>query len=200
MEAHYVYPFDKEYAETLIEGDVHTRNQELIGLPTRDMAKTFKYAITYGARPAKLASSLNVDIKTAEGWYKGFWAANTGLSQLKGMLTDEWMIRHKKYLPSLDNRLLSTRKEYALLNTKLQGAGAIVMKYAMLIAYKSLRDYDAQGLIRYHDEEQWQCRPDVADEVGMLGVRSIERAAKYLKLRVPVTGEYKIGSSWADTH
>jgi hypothetical protein len=202
MEAHYVYPFDRDYAMTLIEGDVHTRNQELIGLPTRDMAKTFKYAITYGARPAKLASSLSVSIEEAEGWYEGFWEANKGLRELKSYLNEEWLRNNKKYLPSLDGRLLSTRKEYALLNTKLQGAGAIVMKYAMIIAQKAIKEQypDSQGLIRYHDEEQWQCKPQYAHQVGKLGVQSIEKAAKYLKLNVPVTGEYKIGNSWASTH
>lgn len=202
MEAHYVYPFDKDYAMTLIEGDVHTRNQDMIGLPTRDMAKTFKYAITYGARPAKLASSLSVSLEEAEGWYEGFWEANKGLRELKVFLQKEWELHGRKYLPSLDGRLLSTRKEYALLNTKLQGAGAIVMKYAMIIAHRTIKQRfpDAQGLIRYHDEEQWQCKPEHADEVGRLGVQSIEKAAKYLSLNVPVTGEYKIGNSWASTH
>jgi DNA polymerase I-like protein with 3'-5' exonuclease and polymerase domains len=75
------------------------------------------------------------------------------------------------------------------------------MKYAMLIAEKTIKErFDAQGLIRYHDEEQWQCRAEDADEVGRLGVQSIEKAARYLKLNVPVTGEYKIGNSWASTH
>ena len=78
------------------------------------------------------------------------------------------------------------------------------MKHAMLIAegliYKEFTQEEAYGLIRYHDEEQWECRHGIATRIGELGVQSIEMAAKYLKLHVPVTGEYKIGKSWADTH
>lgn len=76
------------------------------------------------------------------------------------------------------------------------------MKTAMVIADKEIkaRGLPAHGLIRYHDEEQWECQEDVADEVGQIGVESIERAARYWNLNVPVTGEYKIGNNWANTH
>lgn len=202
MEAHYVYPFDPEYAQELMEGDVHSRNQERLGLPSRAVAKTFKYAITYGARPKKLASSLGVSVKEATAWFDEFWKENTGLAQLLGYLKTEWEIHHGKYLVGLDGRLLSTRAEHALLNTKLQGAGAILMKTAMVIADREIRTrgIPAHGLIRYHDEEQWECPEDVADLVGQIGVQSIERAATYWKLNVPVTGEYKVGLNWAGTH
>ena len=33
-----------EYREILLTGDIHTHNQHLAGLPTRDSAKTFIYA------------------------------------------------------------------------------------------------------------------------------------------------------------
>lgn len=40
--AHFMYPFDKGlYADAVINGDVHTLNQQAAGLSIRDMAKTF---------------------------------------------------------------------------------------------------------------------------------------------------------------
>jgi len=202
MEAHYVMPFDKDYANELMEGDVHTRNQEALGLPTRAVAKTFKYAVTYGAKPPTLASSLNVPLVTAEMWYNEFWEANTGLTQLISYLKSEWLGLEKKYIRGLDGRLITTRSEHSLLNSKLQSAGAIVMKYAMLIADAKAGTFSGLGtaLIRYHDEEQWECDPKDADELGQIGVDSIRQAGEVLGLRVPLTGEYKVGNNWSQTH
>lgn len=43
--AHYLYPYDKgAYAHVILNGDIHTLNQQSAGLPTRNAAKTFIYA------------------------------------------------------------------------------------------------------------------------------------------------------------
>jgi len=60
--AHYTYPFDGgRYTEAILNGDVHTTNQEAAGLPDRDKAKTFIYALIYGAGEAKLGSIIDGD-------------------------------------------------------------------------------------------------------------------------------------------
>lgn len=42
--AHYLYPYDRGvYAHTIINGDIHTLNQQAAGLATRNEAKTFIY-------------------------------------------------------------------------------------------------------------------------------------------------------------
>ena len=76
------------------------------------------------------------------------------------------------------------------------------MKYAMIIADRDIRKagLDALGLIRYHDEEQWECNPRCAEAVGKIGVNSIKAAGKYLRLNVPLDGEFKIGKNWSETH
>ncbi len=43
------YMNDKEYINEVINGDIHTTNQTLAGLESRDIAKTFIYAFIYGA-------------------------------------------------------------------------------------------------------------------------------------------------------
>lgn len=202
MEAHYTYPFDPDYANELVTGDVHERNMKLLGLPDRDTAKKFKYMITYGARPPKIAHSLGVSLDQATDWYNDFWAKNKGLAMLMQYIREEWIALDKKYILGLDGRLLQTRTEHALLNTKLQGAGAIVMKHALLIAHKRITKElpGARALIRYHDEEQWSAAPGTEHIVGCYGVQSIVDAGRYLKLNVPLAGEYKVGYNWSETH
>ena len=52
MLAHYMR--DEQYAKEIVEGDIHTKNQLAAGLSTRAQAKTFIYALLYGAGPAKI--------------------------------------------------------------------------------------------------------------------------------------------------
>jgi hypothetical protein len=39
-----------------------------------------------------------------------------------------------------------------------------------------------------------------AEMVGTIGVESIKAAGRYLKLQIPLDGEFKIGSDWSETH
>ena len=39
-----------------------------------------------------------------------------------------------------------------------------------------------------------------ADTVGQVAVDAIQNTGMHFKLRIPLTGEYKIGETWADTH
>jgi DNA polymerase I-like protein with 3'-5' exonuclease and polymerase domains len=215
IEAHYVHPFDPDYADSLVSGssdlgtDVHTRNWKALGLSDRDQAKTFKYAVTYGAQPPRLADITGKTVKEAEEVFDQFWQHNKGLHRFKQQLTQEWIANNKSYIQGLDGRRVYIRSEHSLVNACFQSGGAILMKHAMLIADRLIKKIDSPsmnglrcwGLIRMHDEEQWEVSNDIdAEQVGKLGVQSIEKAAKYLKLRVPVTGEYKVGDNWSLTH
>jgi DNA polymerase I-like protein with 3'-5' exonuclease and polymerase domains len=51
-----------------------------------------------------------------------------------------------------------------------------------------------------HDEVQLEADEEIADEVGKLMVESFEEAGRYFNFRCPITGEYKVGNNWAETH
>lgn len=114
---------------------------------------------------------------------------------------------HKRdYLIGLDGRKLHVRSAHFALNTLLQGAGAVLMKTATVFFHwlaadaglVSGRDY--VQVLHVHDEAQFLARPDKAEQVGKLFVEAIERAGEHFSLRCPVTGEYKVGKNWAETH
>lgn len=200
MEAHYTHPFDGgEYAKELLEGDIHTKNQAALSLATRDKAKTWKYAVTYGASPKKLASTFGWTQHEAELAFQKFWDANPALRALAAKVQTSG---EKGWIRGLDGRPIPVDSKHSALNRLLQSAGAITMKYAMVIADREIRreGISAQGLIRYHDEEQWEASFYEADRVGKIGVESIRKAGRYLKLNVPLDGEYKVGSNWSETH
>ena len=51
-----------------------------------------------------------------------------------------------------------------------------------------------------HDEYQIEAPESQADKVGYLMVESIKAAGIAFELNCPLDGEYKIGTSWAETH
>ena len=57
------YMDDKDYTNEVINGDIHTANQKLAGLKRRDQAKTFIYALLYGAGDGKLGTVVGGDAK-----------------------------------------------------------------------------------------------------------------------------------------
>jgi hypothetical protein len=36
--------------------------------------------------------------------------------------------------------------------------------------------------------------------VGKLGVQAIQKAGEVLELRCPLTGEFRVGNNWKETH
>lgn len=55
-------------------------------------------------------------------------------------------------------------------------------------------------MFEYTDELQWECDPEIAEEIGKMGCLSIQRAGELLGMNVPLAGDYDIGKSWAETH
>jgi DNA polymerase-1 len=84
----------------------------------------------------------------------------------------------------------------------LQGAGAIVMKQAVVILHKKLVRAKIwhEFVVNCHDEWQIECKPEDAEAVGQHGVDSIKEAGEVFKMNCPLTGEYKVGNTWRDTH
>jgi DNA polymerase I-like protein with 3'-5' exonuclease and polymerase domains len=195
--AHYMA--DEDYINEIINGDIHTTNQNLAGLKSRDEAKTFIYALIYGAGDEKIGNIVNGNRAEGKRLRERFLNSNTAFSNLKNRVD---RAAEKKYLKGLDGRKIFLRHKHAALNTLLQGGGAIAMKKAMcfLQALINLNGVDAKFVANIHDEWQIQVKESQADFVGELGVKSIEKAGEHYNMRCPLTGEYKIGDSWYETH
>jgi DNA polymerase I-like protein with 3'-5' exonuclease and polymerase domains len=59
---------------------------------------------------------------------------------------------------------------------------------------------DVQQVVWVHDEIQVQVNAEWADIIGEKAVEAIEHVGEELDLRIPLTGEYKIGNNWSETH
>jgi DNA polymerase I-like protein with 3'-5' exonuclease and polymerase domains len=196
MLAHYMD--DEDYTNEIINGDIHTANQQLAGLESRNQAKTFIYALLYGAGDEKLGSVAGGGRRTGEKLRQSFFDNLPSFANLKNKIGG--VLEKRKYLKGLDGRKLIIRSEHSALNTLLQGAGAIVMKQALVLLDKKIRDLDAHFVANVHDEWQIEVREDQAEQVGQLGVEAIREAGIVLELNCPLDGEYKIGDDWSETH
>lgn len=198
MLAHYMN--DDVYTHEVVSGDVHTANQTAAGLQTRNQAKTFIYAFLYGAGSAKIGTIVGGSAKEGQKLIDSFLQNTPKLKELREKVARVYA--QKGRLPGLDGRQLLVRSEHAALNTLLQGAGAIVMKQALVLLDKKLKKLKIpyKFVANVHDEWQIEVPWTFAEQVGRLGVESIEEAGQVLEMRCPLTGEFKYGNNWKETH
>jgi len=197
MLAHYMG--DEEFTNVLLRDDIHTRNQTAAGLATRPQAKTFIYAFLYGAGDAKIGSIVGGTARDGYALRTRFLRNTPSLETLRERVGQA---SRKGYLKGLDGRKLWVRSEHSSLNTLLQAAGAIIMKKALVL----LDDYATQHGIDYkfvgniHDEIQSEVATEQAEKFGWLAVECIKAAGISFELKCPLDGEYKVGSTWSETH
>jgi DNA polymerase I-like protein with 3'-5' exonuclease and polymerase domains len=205
MLAHYMAFYDGgQYAKIVTEGDVHTVNQQAAGLETRDQAKTFIYALLYGAGDEKIGNIAGGNAQLGQKLKRKFFSSLPALARLQADVQRK--VKHGGELIGLDGRILPIRSSHAALNMLLQSAGAVVMKVALIQLFHLLNGLRWQHGREYafvaniHDEFQAEVTPDKAETFGKLAVESIQHAGKQLKLNVRLDGEFKIGNNWAETH
>ena len=197
MLAHYMN--DAAYTREVVDGDVHTANQQAAGLPTRDQAKTFIYAFLYGAGDAKIGTIVGGNRSAGKRLKAKFLQGLPALASLKERVEQA---ARKGYLTGLDGRRIGVRSAHSALNSLLQGAGAVLMKQSLVnldrMAKAQSLDYKFVGNI--HDEIQAEVREDQAEKFGKLAAYAVAKAGKDLGLRCPTAGSYKIGNNWMETH
>ena len=205
MLAHYLAFYDGgEYAKTVIEGDIHTLNQQAAGLETRDQAKTFIYAFLYGAGDAKIGEIVGGSAKEGQMLKRKFLSNLPALKRLQADVQQK--VQRSNKLIGLDGRILPVRSPHAALNMLLQSAGAVCMKVALIQLFHRMNSLKWQHGREYsfvanvHDEFQAEVQPDKVGPFSDLAVESIRMAGRELKLNVMLDGEAKVGETWAQTH
>jgi DNA polymerase I-like protein with 3'-5' exonuclease and polymerase domains len=222
IEAHYTKQFDGDaYALALVSekpNDIHTVNAQKVGV-TRDEAKTMKYAVTYGAQAAKIASQMGWSMQKAQKIFDDFWDAAMPLQVLKERVSGYWIKKGgKEFVKAIDGRKLWVRSEHSILNIIFQSAGVICAKKANILHHKWLEE---RGLLfdpfsdssfegkchaqtHYHDECQWEVHHSLVEDgksvVGELASKAAYEAGDFFGLRVSLDADYDVGKNWKDCH
>ena len=205
--SHYLYPYDNgAYANEVQFGDVHTRNQLAAGLDTRDLAKTFIYALLYGAGDAKLGSIKGSGTQE-ELKQIGFTMRHNFMTKVPSYANLVNNVKlaiqsRGKQLIGIDGRILQIRHEHAALNTLLQNAGAVAVKLATV---KFRDNMIAAGIefnpcLHIHDEWEVYTKDEDSEKAKEIAIQSIRQAGEELNFKCPLTGESRSGQNWYEVH
>jgi len=217
---HYLARYDGgAFIKILLEGDIHQHNTDALGdlAVNRDAGKTLIYAYLFGAGDNKLG-------RTVREWYRKagltppidsqaalgkevrarLQSGIVGLGKLQGDISAR--VRAKGYLRGLDGRKIPIRSPHAALNALLMAAEAVLVKRATVLFHRNLstagyvKGVDWWQAAHVHDEFQCNVKEEHAVDCGRRAVESIRAAGEYYSCRCPLTGEYKLGRNWAETH
>jgi DNA polymerase I-like protein with 3'-5' exonuclease and polymerase domains len=204
------------YAEELVSGDAHTLHisaaagipRELVTPEIRKGGKGVTYCFIYGGGDAKLAASLKAisDLKPIPGKQirSNYEHGIAGLKKLLNRLQGQ--VKASGFILALDGGQLYSRSSHSVLNLQLQSDGALLMKVGLIFADQLIaeagltegRDFKWVGNV--HDEYVTTAKPEYGDVVGRCLVKGMEMAGEWFGFPLPITGEYQIGKTWADTH
>ena len=201
--SHYLAKYDDgAYGKLLLEEDIHTTNQKAAGLSTRDQAKTFIYGFLYGAGNEKIGQIVGKGKAEGSRLKKEFLTKIPALKSLRDAVQKK---AEQGFITGLDGRKVPVRSSHAALNTLLQSAGAIICKRWIVEMHSLLEkefkygeDYKQVAFV--HDEVQLTVKREHAKRIGDLAVKAIGIAGERYSFRIPLTGEFKTGPTWATTH
>jgi DNA polymerase I-like protein with 3'-5' exonuclease and polymerase domains len=204
MLAHYMG--DPLYRDEVLSGDVHITNMKAAGLPDKDTAKTFIYAFLYGAGNAKIGRIIGKGFNAGAKMRKKFIRS---LPKLQKLLERCEKAAGRGFIVGLDGRKVILRRgfdgkvqDHKVVNTLLQTAGAVIMKYSIVLLDKAVKDANlrVKKVIDMHDEGQAEVHPDDVEEYSKLARWSIVQAGVDLGLKIELDADVKVGKTWAHTH
>lgn len=180
-------PIDKDYDES--DPDMKAN---------RAKSKTVTFAIIMGAGVAKIGSILG-------SYEKGVQAFDNLKKNCLGWNKFQKVIAYQSalgYFKGLDGRKIPLKSKHLAMSTYLQAFEAVCMKWAMVQAYKRIKKagLDAFQVAIVHDEMQYDCAADCAEQVGIILRQCIRDAGEHFHTFCPLEGEYMIGNNWHETH
>ena len=197
MLAHYMQ--DDSFISEVIDGDPHTYNQNAAGLETRAQAKTFIYALLYGAGAAKIGSIINGSSRQGKEIQEKFLQ---NVPKLGSLIEAVRRKASRGYIRGIDGRRLWIRQARAALNTLLQGGGAIVCKQWSIYLFDEIhkRKLDAHLVNTIHDEQQYEVRKEHAEELMKIADTTMLKTGEFFDMRLPLNADATMGTTWAETH
>ena len=202
MLSHYLSRYDTYFGDNLLNGDIHQLNADKIGI-TRKLVKTVTYAFLYGAGNEKIGYSYDRQLSPTKAKAKGreikeaFIEAIPGLSDLLSAVKSA---ADRGFVKGIDGRKILVDSPHKALNYLLQGSAGVVAKRWMVIANDNdFCGIDTHQLAFIHDELQYECPPNRADDVKFALELSAVQAGEYYNLRIPIAAESTSGYTWADT-
>jgi DNA polymerase I len=202
-----------EYARVVTDEsiDIHTYNQEMFGVATRDIAKRLLYGLLYGCGALKAGTIIDPNEKDELVLRKlGSTAMNSFMQGIPALKALKDRIAHniakREYLIGLDGRPLFCRSDFKGLNVLLQSSGALIMKQVVIELHNKMYDlgyiygHDWQQNAMIHDEVQVSCPPAMVDTLTSVALEAFPASQQFFDFQCSIHGDAHVGYSWDQTH
>jgi DNA polymerase-1 len=212
MRAFCHYLKNPEYTNEVINGDVHTKNRdilrEVVAETSRGVAKPFLYAFLFGAGSEKCGLILTGrrDSKIGKKAKDIFTAKTPGLKELIAKIMsiyDQTKQFGEAWIPAIDGRKIFVDSPHKALNYLLQSCEAVTCKAAVSMFMSRMATEHPEipyiPLIFYHDEFEVEVNDEHAAVVAVIMKECFRDAPKEFGVMI-MDGEAKIGGSWYDVH
>jgi hypothetical protein len=212
--AHYLG--DAKFIDTLINGDIHQYNAEILTKVLKSMgvqhevkrsvAKRILYAFLFGASGSKLWSYIfgNLDDKNGKELRKGFLKAVPGFKTLLDKLESIYGETSKYgdgYIYSIAGNRIYVDSFHKLLVYLLQSAEKVTCTAALMLTAKRLTEAKIpyKPCIFYHDEIDFMVPEEFAEKAAEIGKQAFADGPKIFGINI-MDGGAKIGNNWYDVH
>lgn len=199
------YAYSEDFANTVLTGDPHKRNIELLGLANKAAAKKFIYTLIMGGGGARLAADqaqfgTKLTAKQGHMLKKKMIESIPGFRDLIRRLEDE--LSKTGRIRLCDGTPILVPSYHMVIPYLLQGDESRLMKQAGVYLDEEIRRhrYDAYKVGDIHDE--WQFKVSNKDLEGFTNkaLKVFPRSGDFFNYRVPIEGDVKVGKTWAETH
>lgn len=179
--------------------DFHEVNGETAGVSRQDSKGLF-YGYIFGAGIPKTAKQLGRTEKETKAIRAKFDKAVPYFKKVVDHLVKFY--RKYGYITGLDGVKIFVESEHMLLCYLLQNFEAVLVKHALIVAYRKIKEesLDAKVVTFQHDEFQFICHKDHANRLKEVLEESMIEAGTIVGSNCPILGEAKIGLTWYDTH
>ena len=201
--AHYLK--DKDYIDTVLNGDPHQMNADIMGVP-RSQAKGIFFAVLFGAGAGKVGNIMG------KGMGEGKKARNAminGIPNLRNLierLEQFWQAQEystgRGWIPSIDGRKVYAESAFKTLNYLIQSTETCLMKatIAMIAEEFKKNNIENKQLLFYHDECSWEIDPKDADKANEIIGRCFRDAPKQYGVDIMDAGDIKTGDNYYEVH
>jgi len=170
----------------------------------RKRGKNGTYATIFGCSGNKLGLMLGVPEHQGQERKEAF-LAKLKLDILIEELTEIYLrnkYRGGGYIPTLGGYYVYCKSLHKVLNYKIQGAEAIIQRYAVIKACDTIKRQKMKSelILNIHDEYLFRSPCEESREMAALSESAYKWAAKELGLWIEFGGTAKIGKTYYDVH
>ena len=198
------YKMDEDIHRITASKVFNTPFEEVTDLQRRN-AKAVNFGIVYGISSFGLSQDLSISPKEAAAYIKQYFATYPLVKEYldnlvhsakeKGYVTT--MFGRKRPIPELSSSNFMQRAfgERIAMNSPIQGTAADIMKIAMILVYKKLKENKLKSklILQIHDELVVETAKDEVDKVKEIVISCMKEAAQ---LAVSLEVDLHTGSNW----